>query len=141
MRSTRSAAVALAALIALTLPTVVLADTIGPVCWRPDGKFELYRLFFVLDPTQSDVASVLGDMRPEGTERRPVSGSAVTGVAPNSVSMLLTVALGPSGTASSTTYFVRADFSRTDLTGTMVCQLAGGQGCQKPFDWTPVACP
>ena len=104
MGSTRSAAVALAALIALTLPTVVLADTSGPVCWQPDGKFELYRLFFVLDPTRPEVASVLGDVRPEGTERRPVSGSAVAGIAPNSVSMLLTVALGPSGTAFSTTY-------------------------------------
>jgi hypothetical protein len=141
MVSVRSVVVACVALIALTLPTAAHADTIGPVCWRPDGKLELYRLFFVLDPAQPVVASVLGEARPEGTERRPVSGSAVAGVAPNSVSMLLTVALGPSGTAFSTTYFVRADFSLTDLTGTMVCQLAGGQGCQQSFDWTPVACP
>jgi hypothetical protein len=97
----------------------------------------------VLDPAQPVVASVLGDARPEGTVRRPVSGSAVEGVAPNSVSMLLTVALEPSGPAFSTTYFVRADFSLTDLKGTMVCQLpAGGGGCaQTSFEWTPVACP
>ena len=135
--------VACVALIALTLPTVARADTIGPACWRPDGNLELYRLFFVLDPAQPVVASVLGEALPEDSASRPVSGSAVAGAAPNSVSMLLTVALEPSGPNFSTTYFVRADFSLTDLKGKMVCQLPGGQGgcVQGSFDWTPVACP
>jgi hypothetical protein len=139
----RSAIGVLVAAIGLALLTDAHAETIGPVCWRPDGELELYRLFFVVDPAQPTVASVVGEVRPEGTVRRPVSGSAVAGVAPNSVSMLLTVALEPAGPTLSTTYFVRADFSLGDLKGTMVCQLPeGGGGCaQTSFDWTPVACP
>lgn len=143
MVSIRSVVIALATLVVLALASAAHADTIGPACWRPDGKLELYRLFFVLDPAQPTVAIVVGDARPEGTVRRPVSGSAIAGVAPNSVTMLLTVGLEPSGPAFSTTYFVRADFGLTDLTGTMVCQLPGGGGgcAQGSFDWTPVACP
>lgn len=95
-------------------------------------------------PAKRVVASIVGEVQPTGSPSRPVSGSAVAGSVPNSVSMLLTVGLDPGGPKFSTTYFVRVDFSLNDLKGKMVCQVASGapRGCdQGQFDWTPVTCP
>lgn len=54
----------------------------------------------------------------------PVSGGAIAGAAPNTVSILLTVAVGAAGPQFATAYFVRADVSLNDLKGQMVCQVA-----------------
>src|SRR5262245_20818204 len=125
----RSLVIAVVSMTVLTLPADALAETIGAACWRQftAGAFEsdLYRLSFVVDAAQPTVASVIGEVRRDGMpDLRPVSGSAVVGIVPNSVSMFLIIA--PS---LPITYFVRTDFSLTDLVGTWLCQFPSGVPC------------
>ena len=135
----RSGVVALIALIGLPLTPVVHADMIGPFCWRI-GNDETYRLFFMLDRANPVAAPAVGQAIASGFAPFPVSGGAIVSTDTQTVSMLLTV--GP-GVTGSTAFFLRADFSLNDLTGQAVCQLANGVvgGCGAPRPWTPVACP
>jgi hypothetical protein len=105
------------------------------------GNDETYRLYFMLDPANPVAASVVGQAVATGFAPFPVSGGAIVSSDTQSASMVLTV--GP-GVTGATAFFVRADFSLTDLTGQAVCQLANGEagGCgMGPRAWMPVVCP
>jgi len=134
----------------LAMSSVAHADVIGPVCWtfsvfpQVGGdqivlNADLFRLFFIVDPSNSNVASVVGQDDLVGL---PVSGSAYR-AAGDVIRMVLT--LGQGDAVDRTAVILNAEFALSTLQGSAVCQGVNAAigGCRKGAlaPWQPTACP
>jgi hypothetical protein len=128
---------ALVVALLLIIPSVAYADVIGPLCWVFEESDDSYRLFFIVDPANTNVASVVG----RDDFETPLTGGALLGGQPPTVDVVFTVGPVVPGTA----YLVRANFRLSDLGGSAVCQgvnaESSGCGAGKASAWTPVPCP
>ena len=142
----RSCAIALCALVViLALPIAVLAATIGPVCWQLSSVETTFSLFFFVDPSTPDLATVVGKVLPLPGEfggASPVSGAShsTSGNDGPEIRMVLTTGYWP----VPDTLLLNIVFRLSDLKGYGVCEQSFGlQPCgpRKAVNWTPVPCP
>jgi hypothetical protein len=140
-------ALALLALV-IALPSTAHANRVGPICWAMSPLGDVFVLFFHIDPSGPDTATVVGTTAfdpPASPFLSPVSGSALNvGDTPEIIVMGLTAAPRPQGnTPARGPMFVNVRFSLVTLVGTGYCTGGSATTCGDGLRvlWTPVACP